>query len=214
MTSSFNAAQLAAPPFSVFAFQPIPSPLSSPFACCLFLTFLPASERLSTFSPLLHVSPLAHPPSLCSQVSDRPISAPMIVAGVLAWQLSRQWQEPEPSLGANVASAATAELLSLRQTDRRGRARDRQGEREMKRGRRHPLPSSHSPAKQSPWSSHFANCMSKTFNFSHRRPSADGRQRLVGRGILQPLSILGIGIIDTSVLCTCPSLPWQLKLLS
>lgn len=74
----------------------------------------------------------------------------MIVAGVLAWQLSRQWQEPEPSLGANVASAATAELLSLRQTDRRGRARDRQGEREMKRGRRHPLPSSHSPAKQSP----------------------------------------------------------------
>lgn len=68
----------------------------------------------------------------------------MIVAGVLAWQLSRQWQEPEPSLGANVASAATAELLSLRQTGRRGRARDRQGEREMKRGRRH-LPPLNSP---------------------------------------------------------------------
>lgn len=96
MTSSFNAAQLAAPPFSVFAFQPIPSPLSSPFACCLFLTFLPASERLSTFSPLLHVSPLAHPwpsvpPSLpllpgewqahkCSNDSGRGVSVTAIEA--------------------------------------------------------------------------------------------------------------------------------------
>lgn len=52
----------------------------------------------------------------------------MIVAGVLAWQLSRQWQEPEPSLGANVASAAIAELLSLRQTDGAERETDREKE--------------------------------------------------------------------------------------
>lgn len=87
---------LTPPPFSVFAFQPIPSPLSSPFAFCLFLTFLPASERLSTFSPLLHVSPLAHPwpsvpPSLpllpgewqahkCSNDSGRGVSVTAIEA--------------------------------------------------------------------------------------------------------------------------------------
>lgn len=72
-----------------------------------FLSFpyrIPSSASVPHVSPLFYISLLAHfpvfvPPSLSplrplSQVSDRPISAPMIAVGVLAWQLSQQWQEP------------------------------------------------------------------------------------------------------------------------
>lgn len=78
---------------------PPPPPLSLLLSCLSFPPSVPSSASIPSVSPLHYISASAHcrcPPSpLCplSQVSDRPISAPMIVVGVLAWQLSQWWQE-------------------------------------------------------------------------------------------------------------------------
>lgn len=86
---------------------PPPPPLSFPFSSLSLPHFppcIPSSASIPPVSPLLYISPSAHsfplsaslpsPLRPLSQVSDRPISAPMIAVGVLAWQLSQQWQEP------------------------------------------------------------------------------------------------------------------------
>lgn len=86
---------------------PPPPPLSFPFSSLSLPHFppcIPSSASIPPVSPLLYISPSAHsfplsaslpsPLRPLSQVSDRPISAPMIAVGVLAWQLSQRWQEP------------------------------------------------------------------------------------------------------------------------
>lgn len=78
---------------------PPPPPLSLLLFCLSFPPCIPSSTSIPSVSLLLYISASAQcccPPSpLCplSQVSDRPISAPMIAVGVLAWQLSQRWQE-------------------------------------------------------------------------------------------------------------------------
>lgn len=113
------------------------APLSVLFSSLLslphFSTPRMSSASISTvslsLSPSLHIFfstpwPLPGLPPLslrCSQLSDSPISAPMIaVVGVLVWQLSRRWQEP---------SSAWEPL------DRQPQS-ERQTEEEIKRGRR------------------------------------------------------------------------------
>ncbi len=154
MTSSFNATQLLLPP-SLFAFLHIPPSLPSlsfPFSFCLYLTLLPASRAPppSPLSPpLLYISPLAHsspldaslPPLLpLSQVSDRPISAPMIAVGVLAWQLSRWWQEPG-SAWELILPLLLRPSPSHHDDRQRGRERERQRERERETDDSRHLPS-------------------------------------------------------------------------
>lgn len=78
---------------------PPPPPPLSLLSCLSSPPSVPSSASIPSVSPLHYISASAHcrcPPfPLCplSQVSDRPISAPMIVVGVLAWQLSQWWQE-------------------------------------------------------------------------------------------------------------------------
>lgn len=65
--------------------------MHSELRLCLHCLPAPLHISLSTLfsldAPLPTLLPL-------SQVSDRPISAPVIVLGVLVWQPSRRWQEP------------------------------------------------------------------------------------------------------------------------
>lgn len=87
----------------------------------------PLHISLSTLFPLDDSVPPLLP---LSQVSDRPISAPMIAVGVLAWQLSRQWQEP----GSARELILPQRLGSSRHDDRqRGRERQREGNKERER---------------------------------------------------------------------------------
>lgn len=93
LMSVFSAAALFASLSIAFFILAFPS-VSTSFSQCI-----PSSSPASPFSAYLpwhtlfpSVPPFLPPP--LSQVSDRPISAPMIAVGVLAWQLSRRWQEP------------------------------------------------------------------------------------------------------------------------
>lgn len=75
---------------------PPPFPPLSLALFCLFPSLRPELHLnpLSLPSPLhICLSTLPSPLRCLSQVSDRPISAPMIAVGVLAWQLSQRWQE-------------------------------------------------------------------------------------------------------------------------
>lgn len=88
-------------PLTLHSYPPPPSPppLSLLLFCLSVPSCIPSSTSIPLVSLLLYISASAQcccPPSpLCplSQVSDRPISAPMIAVGVLAWQLSKWWQE-------------------------------------------------------------------------------------------------------------------------
>lgn len=200
-----------------------PPPLSFPFSFLslpLFPPCLPSSASIPTVSPLLYISPLAHSSPLdaslpsplrpLSQVSDRPISAPMIAVGVLAWQLSRRWQE----LGS-AWELILPLLLQPSLSHHHERQRGRQKERKTIAINPSPpstsftnlVPFLHQTITMTVWPSHFANCLPKTFNFRRRRPAADGWYRLAYAGICCNL-VPWVQILDTRVLCICPSLPW------
>lgn len=124
-----------------------------------------------------------------SQVSDRTISAPMIAVGVLAWQLSRRWQEPG-SVWELILPLLLRPSPSRRDDRQKGRETDRQTEKEREEDDSYHPPSFTNPLSFSNQTismtvrhSHFANCSPKTFNFRCRRPAADGWKRLVCEGI-------------------------------
>lgn len=94
----------------------LPPPPSPPLSLALFCLF-PSLPELHLYPfglpSSLHIclSTLPSPLRCLSQVSDRPISAPMIAVGVLAWQLSQRWQEwAQPESKCRLCSCSRTRL--------------------------------------------------------------------------------------------------------